>query len=87
MPVADGIRKPEVLLGKILQGEAPVYGEGKDVEMADGREEVRGRGKKVYRDLMNGVSHMLPFVIGGGILNHFVNERRKMDYTGKRKTR
>lgn len=36
--------------------------------MADGREEVRGRGKKVYRDLMNGVSHMLPFVIGGGIL-------------------
>lgn len=68
VPVADGIRKPEVLLGKILQGEAPVYGEGKDVEMADGREEVRGRGKKVYCDLMNGVSHMLPFVIGGGIL-------------------
>lgn len=68
VPVADGIRKPEVLLGKILQGEAPVYGEGKDVEMADGREEARGRGKKVYRDLMNGVSHMLPFVIGGGIL-------------------
>ena len=68
VPVADGIRKPEVLLGKILQGEAPVYGEGKDVEMADGREEVRGREKKVYRDLMNGVSHMLPFVIGGGIL-------------------
>ena len=68
VPVADGIRKPEVLLGKILQGEAPVYGEGKDVEMADGREEVRGRWKKVYRDLMNGVSHMLPFVIGGGIL-------------------
>ena len=68
VPVADGIRKPEVLLGKILQGEAPVYGEGKDVEMGDGREEVRGRGKKVYRDLMNGVSHMLPFVIGGGIL-------------------
>ena len=68
VPVADGIRKPEVLLGKILQGEAPVYGEGKDVEMADGREEIRGRGKKVYRDLMNGVSHILPFVIGGGIL-------------------
>lgn len=68
VPVADGIRKPEVLLGKILQGEAPIYGEGKDVEMADGREEIRGRGKKVYRDLMNGVSHMLPFVIGGGIL-------------------
>lgn len=68
VPVADGIRKPEVLLGKILQGEAPVYGEGKDVEVADGREEIRGRGKKVYRDLMNGVSHMLPFVIGGGIL-------------------
>ncbi|MBQ7758089.1 PTS fructose transporter subunit IIABC [Anaerotignum sp.] len=68
VPVADGIRKPDVLLSKIMQGEAPLFGAGKDVEMADGREEKGGTGKKIYRDLMNGVSHMLPFVIGGGIL-------------------
>ncbi|MBQ9090760.1 MAG: PTS sugar transporter subunit IIA [Anaerotignum sp.] len=68
VPVSDGIRKPDILLSKILQEDAPVYGAGKDVEMADGREEKVGTGKKVYRDLMNGVSHMLPFVIGGGIL-------------------
>ena len=64
--VAEGIRKPEALLRKILRGEAAVYGEGRDVEMADGRES--GKGKRLYRDLMNGVSHILPFVIGGGIL-------------------
>lgn len=68
VPVAEGIRKPDVLISKILQGDAPIYAAGKDVEMADGREETGGAGKKVYRDLMNGVSHMLPFVIGGGIL-------------------
>lgn len=67
VPVAEGIRKPEVLLDKIMRGDAPVYAAGKDVEMAEGRE-AGGTGKKVYRDLMNGVSHMLPFVIGGGIL-------------------
>ena len=68
VPVAECIRKPDVLISKILQGDAPIYAAGKDVEMADGREETGGAGKKVYRDLMNGVSHMLPFVIGGGIL-------------------
>lgn len=66
--VADGIRKPDVLLDKIMRGDAPVYAAGKDVEMAEGREAKGGAGKKIYRDLMNGVSHMLPFVIGGGIL-------------------
>lgn len=68
VPVAEGIRKPDILLDKIMRGNAPVYGAGKDVEMAEGREEKGGTGKRIYRDLMNGVSHMLPFVIGGGIL-------------------
>lgn len=68
VPVADGIRKPDVLLSKIIQGEAPLYGGGTEPEASSAGEEKRGTGNKVYRDLMNGVSHMLPFVIGGGIL-------------------
>lgn len=68
VPVADGIRKPDVLLSKIIQGEAPRYGGGTEAEASGPREEKSGKGNKVYRDLMNGVSHMLPFVIGGGIL-------------------
>lgn len=68
VPVTDGIRKPDVLLSKIIQGEAPLYGGGTEAEAPSPREEKRGKGNKVYRDLMNGVSHMLPFVIGGGIL-------------------
>ncbi|MGN0136419.1 fructose-specific PTS transporter subunit EIIC [Anaerotignum sp.] len=68
VPVAEGIRKPEVLLAKIIQGEAPIYGGKTETEAPRGEEEKQSRGNKVYRDLMNGVSHMLPFVIGGGIL-------------------
>lgn len=68
VPVADGIRKPDVLLSKIIQGEAPLYGGGTEPEAFSAGEEKRGTGNKAYRDLMNGVSHMLPFVIGGGIL-------------------
>ena len=68
VPVADGIRKPDVLLSKIIQGEAPRYGGGTEAEVSTAEKEKRGKGNKVYRDLMNGVSHMLPFVIGGGIL-------------------
>ncbi len=68
VPVTDGIRKPDVLLSKIIQGEAPFYGGRTEAEASSAGEEKRGTGNKVYRDLMNGVSHMLPFVIGGGIL-------------------
>ena len=68
VPVADGIRKPDVLLSKIIQGEAPRYGGGTEAEASGPREEKSGKGNKVYRALMNGVAHMLPFVIGGGIL-------------------
>lgn len=65
--VADGIHKPEELINKIINKEAPIYhhsGEGNKVE--DEAEESFGR--SFYKNLMNGVSHMLPFVIGGGIL-------------------
>lgn len=68
VPVTEGIRKPDVLLSKIIQGEAPLYGGGTEKEASSPEEEKRSTGNKVYRDLMNGVSHMLPFVIGGGIL-------------------
>ena len=64
--VADGIHKPEELINKILNGEAPVFHADKKAEAAssDGNESF---GRKLYKHLMNGVSHMLPFVVAGGI--------------------
>lgn len=68
-PVSDGIHKAEEMIKKIEAGEVPVYhhtgdgGSGDD--KADDRENL---GRSIYKHLMNGVSHMLPFVIGGGIL-------------------
>ncbi|ERT58723.1 PTS fructose transporter subunit IIABC [Megasphaera vaginalis (ex Srinivasan et al. 2021)] len=66
--VAAGIKEPERLIRTIVDGTAPVFdGGGSSDETAGdtGRESV---GRQVYKHLMNGVSHMLPFVIGGGIL-------------------
>ena len=63
--VADGIHKPEELINKIINGEAPVYHTDKKAEASGGGNESAGR--KVYKHLMNGVSHMLPFVVAGGI--------------------
>lgn len=66
--VADGIHKPEELIKEALGGNVPVYhssGEGREQENSAGDENL---GRKIYKALMNGVSHMLPFVIGGGIL-------------------
>lgn len=67
-PVSDGIRKPEELIELALSGKAPVYhGDGS----SDSEEEASDNGtvgQRIYKDLMNGVSHMLPFVIGGGIM-------------------
>lgn len=70
-PVSDGIRKPEELINKAIAQEAPVYhhsGE-KDSEASDGKRVSIG--SRIYKDLMNGISHMLPFVVGGGILLAF----------------
>ena len=65
--VADGIHKPQELINRALSGkDIPVYqGNGND---NSGDEESEGVGSKIYRHLMNGVTHMLPFVVGGGIL-------------------
>ena len=66
--VADGIHKPEELIKRITEGKAPVY-HAKNAGGA-GSEAVakQGIGGTIYKHLMNGVSHMLPFVVGGGIL-------------------
>ena len=64
--VADGIHKPEELIQKIVDGQVPVHheeGGRKESSSANG-----SVGSRIYKHLMNGVSHMLPFVIGGGIL-------------------
>lgn len=67
--VADGIHKPKELIEEALSGKVPIYqGKGEDTEAGPRSGEKESIGRKIYKDLMNGVSHMLPFVIGGGIL-------------------
>ena len=64
--VADGIHKPEELINKIINGEAPVFHSDKKVEASSGGGN-ESFGRQLYKHLMNGVSHMLPFVVAGGI--------------------
>lgn len=67
--VSDGISKADELIERALKQDAPIYKSGKYTE-----ETVKSKGKsdsfahRIYMQLMNGVSHMLPFVVGGGIL-------------------
>ena len=64
--VSDGIKIPEELINKIEAGDAPVYHHSGEVASgSDGDNETFGR--KIYKQLMNGVSNMLPFVVAGGI--------------------
>lgn len=67
--VSDGINKADELIDLAIKGEAPVYKSG---VRSDGEVKKttakKGIGHKIYTQLMNGVSHMLPFVVGGGIL-------------------
>lgn len=64
--VSDGIKKPEELIQRIIDGDAPVYrSKGEEVRKTSSENESFGR--KIYKHLMNGVSHMLPFVVAGGI--------------------
>lgn len=65
--VSDGINKPEELIKKIINGQAPVYHSDRKAkaEVSGGGNESIGR--QLYKHLMNGVSHMLPFVVAGGI--------------------
>ncbi len=64
--VADGIHKPKELIERIEQGQIPVY-HHKGGASPSANEGGEGVGRKIYKHLMNGVSHMLPFVVGGGI--------------------
>lgn len=64
--VSNGINKPEELIQKIIDGNAKIYNDDSSADMDD--DEKEGFGHMVYKHLMNGVSHMLPFVVGGGVL-------------------
>lgn len=66
--VSDGISKAEELLDRALNGNVPLYQAKGSGQTADSEEESDSVGHQIYKHLMNGVSHMLPFVIGGGIL-------------------
>lgn len=65
--VADGINKAEELINEALSGNAPIY-HADHVSTTVESESDESVGRQIYKHLMNGVSHMLPFVIGGGIL-------------------
>lgn len=64
--VSDGIKKPEELIQKIIDGDAPVYRHSGNTISNDSAENERFT-RKIYKHLMNGVSNMLPFVVAGGI--------------------
>lgn len=68
--VSDGISKADQLIERAMAGDAPVYKaeSGSSSESASSGKGSGSAGHKVYTQLMNGVSHMLPFVVGGGIL-------------------
>ena len=65
--VADGINRPQELIEHVLSSEAKTYHSSNKSQNNDS-DEKEGVGTKIYKHLMNGVTHMLPFVVGGGIL-------------------
>ena len=65
--VADGIHKPEELINKIENGEVAVFHSHSKNKAEESSSDNESVGRKLYKHLMNGVSHMLPFVVGGGI--------------------
>ena len=66
--VADGINKPKELIEHILSANAKTYHSNNKNTTQENDEEKEKIGTKIYKHLMNGVTHMLPFVVGGGIL-------------------
>lgn len=66
--VSDGISKADELLDRALRGDAPVYHASSAVQKTSQTKNEGSLGHQIYTQLMNGVSHMLPFVVGGGIL-------------------
>ncbi|RSJ39643.1 PTS fructose transporter subunit IIABC [Streptococcus sanguinis] len=67
-PVADGIRKTEELINQALSGNAEIYKAANGGGTAESGDEKLSLGAAFYKHLMSGVSQMLPFVIGGGIM-------------------
>jgi PTS system fructose-specific IIC component len=67
-PVSDGIKKAEELITKAMRQEAPILNVEGDTFSSSASDENPSIFGRVYKDLMNGISHMLPFVVGGGIL-------------------
>ena len=65
--VADGINRPQELIEHVLSNDAKTYHSNNKSDNNDS-DEKEGFGTKIYKHLMNGVTHMLPFVVGGGIL-------------------
>ena len=66
-PVSDGIRKTEALITEAVSGNAPIF-HGDSQSSSEESASGTSLGQEIYKNLMNGVSHMLPFVIAGGIL-------------------
>ena len=66
-PVSDGIRKTEALITEAVSGNAPIF-HGDSQSSSEESTSSTSLGQEIYKNLMNGVSHMLPFVIAGGIL-------------------
>lgn len=67
--VSDGISKADQLVDRVIRGDAPVFkSENAAAQTASAGGKSGGVGHQIYTQLMNGVSHMLPFVVGGGIL-------------------
>lgn len=67
--VSDGISRAEKLISEACQGTVQIYqGNGEKIATGGGRTGKESVGHQIYTHLMNGVSHMLPFVVGGGIL-------------------
>lgn len=68
VPVTAGIRRPQELIEKAINQDAPIY-KGSDGSSSKDENESSGKGRSgFYKHLMSGVSNMLPFVVGGGIL-------------------
>jgi PTS system fructose-specific IIC component len=66
-PVSDGISKADTLIDRAIKGDVSIYHAGEEAQ--EPKNEAKGGiAHQIYTQLMNGVSHMLPFVVGGGIL-------------------
>lgn len=66
--VSNGIHKPQELISEAISLNVPIYHHGSKGKNEESVVEKEGVAREIYKHLMNGVSHMLPFVIGGGIL-------------------